>query len=56
MKIFHVDRDYSKSIEQQKRELKSQYADFSYLFADHANGNAKVHFVASGRIEEVEEG
>ena len=48
VKIFHIDRDYSKSLEQQKKELKRDYADFQYLFADGANGNPKIHFMSSG--------
>lgn len=52
MKIFHVDRDYNKTLEQQKKELKEQYTNFQYLFADGATGNAKIHFIAEERKED----
>ena len=48
MKIFHIDRDYSKPLEQQKKELKSEYDEFKYLWTDGANGHAKIHFMAEG--------
>lgn len=51
-KIFHIDRDYSKSLGQQKKELKSEYADFQYLFADGATGNPKIHFMSTGKKED----
>lgn len=47
MKIYHVDRDLNKTLEEQKKELKSQYNDFEYLFADNAYPR-KIHFMASG--------
>lgn len=49
VRIFHIDRDYSKSLEQQKKELKRDYADFQYLFADGATGNPKIHFMSTGK-------
>lgn len=52
MKIFHVDRDYSKTLEQQKKELKAKYIGFKYLWTDGATGNPKIHFMA----EEEKEG
>lgn len=45
-KVFHIDRDYDKSLEQQKKELKSKYSNFEYLWTDKAHGNAKIHFIA----------
>lgn len=54
LNIYHIDRDYSKSLEQQKKELKEQYADFAYLFADGATGNPKIHFMATGLKSEKE--
>lgn len=52
MKIFHIDRDYNKTLEQQKKELKSQYLDFKYLWTDGAHGDAKIHFMAAGKKED----
>lgn len=52
MKIFHIDRDYNKTLEQQKKELKSQYLDFKYLWTDGAHGDAKIHFMAEGKKED----
>ena len=52
MKIYHVDRDYSKSLEKQKKELKEQYKGFNYLYADPANGNPKIHFMAEGENDD----
>lgn len=54
-KIYHIDRDYSKPLEQQKKELKSLYRDFDYLWTDKATGSAKIHFVASGKKGEDDE-
>ena len=51
MKIFHLDRDYSKTLEQQKKELKAQYEGFQYLWTDGATGNAKIHFIAEKKKE-----
>lgn len=42
MKVYHVPRDLSKSLEQQKRELKSQYKNFNYFASD----GQKIHFMA----------
>ena len=52
MKIFHIDRDYNKTLEQQKKELKAQYKGFQYLWADGATGNSKIHFMAEEKKEE----
>lgn len=52
MQIFHVLRDYTKSLEQQKRELKREYSGFQYLFTDSATGKAKIHFLAEKKREE----
>lgn len=52
MKIFHVFRDYTKTLEQQKKELKAQYEGFQYLDCDGAFGrNPKIHFMAEGKKE-----
>lgn len=55
MKIFHIDRDYNKTLEQQKKELKSQYLNFQYLWTDNATGNAKIHFMSEGKLVETKE-
>lgn len=56
MKIFHIPRDYSKKLEEQKKELKSQYADFQYLNCDGAFGKEpKIHFMSTGKKEETNE-
>ena len=34
MKVYHVPRDLSKPLEQQKRELRSQYKNFNYFASD----------------------
>ena len=54
MKIFHVDRDHSKSLDKQKKELKAKYADFEYLFSDGASGNAKIHFMSTGLKDDAD--
>lgn len=41
MKVYHIPRDLSKSLEQQKRELKSQYKNFNYFASD----GQKIHFM-----------
>lgn len=53
MKIFHIDRDYSVSLEEQKKQLKRDYVNFQYLFTDAATGNAKIHFMAECPKEQV---
>ena len=42
LKIYHVDRDFSKPLSQQKRELKAKYNGFTYLFSD----GRQIHFIA----------
>lgn len=52
MKIYHIDRDYAKSLEQQKKELKAKYPGFTYLYTDNGGTyNPKIHFMA----EEVDD-
>lgn len=55
MKIFHIDRDYNKTLEQQKKELKSQYKNFQYLWTDRAIGHVKIHFMAEEQEKEDNE-
>lgn len=51
VKIYHIDRDYAKSLEQQKKELKARYPGFTYLYTDNGGTyNPKIHFMA----EEIE--
>lgn len=45
MEIYHIPRDYNKTLEQQKKELKSQYTNFQYLMTD----RNKIHFMAEGK-------
>ena len=42
MKIYHIDRDFNKTLKQQKRELAKQYKNFEYMFSD----GRKIHFMA----------
>ena len=42
MKVYHIDRDYTKTLEQQKKELAKKYNNFQYLFC----GSHKIHFIA----------
>lgn len=42
MKIYHVDRDFKKTLKQQKIELAKQYKKFEYMFSD----GRKIHFIA----------
>lgn len=48
-KIYHIERDYTKTLQKQKKELEKQYINFEYLFADAANGHGKIHFIADGK-------
>lgn len=43
MKIYHIERDLSKTLKQQKAELERQYSGFSYLWSD----GRHVHFIAN---------
>ena len=45
MIIYHIERDYSKTAQQQKKELAKQYINFNYLYAD----RGKLHFIAEGK-------
>ena len=47
MLIEHVERDYNKPLEQQKKELEREYKDLTYLFSD----GQKIHFATSGKKE-----
>lgn len=48
MKIYHIDRDYAKSLEQQKKELKAKYPGFTYLYTDNGGTcSPKIHFMAA---------
>lgn len=42
MKIYHIDRDFNKTLAEQKKELAEQYKGFTYLTS---NGR-KVTFIA----------
>lgn len=54
VKIYHIPRDYSKTLDQQKRELKYEYKDFQYLYTDQAlGGEPKIHFMAEEKKDEV---
>lgn len=47
VKIYHIPRDYSKSLEAQKKELENKYKNgWQYLWTDSSTGNAKIHFFA----------
>ena len=43
MKVYHIDRDFNKTLSQQKRELEKQYVNFHYLHSD----GRKIHFMAN---------
>lgn len=52
IKAYHIPRDYTKSLEQQKAELKKKYCrGWEYLWADKPCGDPRIHFFA----EEIEE-
>ena len=40
--IYHIDRNHTKTLAQQKKELAKQYKNFYYLSAD----GKKIHFIA----------
>ena len=42
MKIYHIDRDLNKPLNEQKKELAKQYKGFIYLYSD----GMKIHFMA----------
>ena len=42
MKIYHIDRDFNKTLAQQKKDLAKQYKKFKYMFSD----GRKIHFIA----------
>ena len=42
MKIYHIDRNFGMTLEEQKKNLKKQHRGFKYLFSD----GRKVHFMA----------
>lgn len=42
MKIYHVERDFSKTLSEQKEELKKKHKNFQYLTS---NGK-KITFIA----------
>ena len=42
MKVYHVERDFNKSLSKQKKELEKQYKNFHYLNSD----GRKIHFIA----------
>lgn len=44
LKIYHIDRDLNKTLEQQKKELKKEYSrtgHYEYLFSD----GKKIHIM-----------
>ena len=43
MKVYHIERDFNKSLSQQKKELEKQYEGFQYLHCD----GRKIHFIAN---------
>jgi len=45
MKIYHIERDYTKTAAQQRKQLEKQYINFNYLWSD----GRKVHFAADGK-------
>lgn len=47
MKIYHIDRDYKKTLAAQKKELEKIYKNFQYLWSD----GRKIHFIAEGGPE-----
>lgn len=42
MKIYHIDRDFTLSLKEQKKQLSKEYKGFNYLFSD----GQKIHFIA----------
>ena len=42
LKIFHVTRDHTKTLKEQKKQLEKDYIIFKYLFSD----GRKIHFIA----------
>lgn len=42
-KIYHVERDKSKTLKQQKAELEKVYTGFVYLWSD----GRQIHFIAN---------
>ena len=47
MKIYHIDRDFSKTLAEQKKELEKQYKGFQYLHSD----GKKIHFMAEEEVK-----
>lgn len=43
MNIYHVERDLSKTLKQQKKELEREYSEFVYLWSD----GRHIHFIAN---------
>lgn len=48
MKIYHIERDYKKTLKEQKKDLEKQYTNFNYLFTD----RNKLHFIADEKTQE----
>ena len=42
LKFYHIDRDYTKSLYQLKREIRQQYRNVKYIYSD----GRKIHFIA----------
>ena len=42
MNIYHIERNFDKTLSQQKKELEKQYVNFQYLWSD----GRKIHFMA----------
>lgn len=42
MKIYHIERDFDKTLKKQVEELEKQYQNFRYLHSD----GRKIHFMA----------
>lgn len=47
MKIYHIDRDFTLSLKEQKKHLAKEYNNFYYWFSD----GKKIHFQATGKKE-----
>lgn len=45
MKVYHIERDYKKTLNQQKKELAKAYTNFNYLWSD----GKKIHFAAEDK-------
>lgn len=43
MKIYHIDRDFTKTLTQQKKEILKQYTNVQYISSD----GRKVHIIAN---------